>query len=522
MAAIGRQSDQSPDEGDRMYPQIVFNGAVIAPSEIERRATQLAARLSAAGLYEGDVVGVMMRNQPAYLEIMLACNLIGVYYCSINWHFKSAEAGYILKDSGAKMLFIQDVFLDQIGGLEALGGIRPIVIASEASSSVSSAGRASDYVSFREGACDGAYIAGEPRGPMTYTSGSTGRPKGVRRLPLDPASRPAQIAKRDEVSRHVFGIAPDSRCFIAAPLYHSAPFSYATFAAAQGATIFLEERFDEARLLDLIETERLSHLYLVPTMYQRLLRLPEEKRAGRDLSSVQFVASTGSPCGPELKRQMIEWWGPVINETYASTETGYVTAIGSHDALRKPGSAGRLLPHAELKILGDDGSPRGVGEIGLIYAVQRAYPDFTYANNQAARAAIDNGGLITLGDMGYLDEEGFLFICDRKNDMVISGGVNIYPAEIEAAINELAGVRDSAVFGIPDAEFGEALAAAIQLAPLSEVTEADVREHLRERIANYKVPKRIDFYPELPREDTGKIFKRRLRDPFWQQAGRSI
>jgi long-chain acyl-CoA synthetase len=163
-----------------------------------------------------------------------------------------------------------------------------------------------------------------------------------------------------------------------------------------------------------------------------------------------------------------------------------------------------------------------VGEIGLIYAVQRAYPDFTYANNQAARAAIDNGGLITLGDMGYLDEEGFLFICDRKNDMVISGGVNIYPAEIEAAINELAGVRDSAVFGIPDAEFGEALAAAIQLAPLSEVTEADVREHLRERIANYKVPKRIDFYPELPREDTGKIFKRRLRDPFWQQAGRSI
>jgi long-chain acyl-CoA synthetase len=505
-----------------MYPQIVFNGAVIAPSEVERRATRLAARLSEEGLREGDVVGVMMRNRPAYLEIMLACNLIGVYYCSINWHFKSAEAGYILKDCGAKVLFIQDIFLEQIGGIEALEGIKPIVIAAEASSTLQGDSRLTDYISYREGANSAGYLAGEPRGPMTYTSGSTGRPKGVRRLPLDPASRPAQISMRDEVSRAVFGIAPDSRCFIAAPLYHSAPFSYATFAAAQGATIFLEERFDESRLLDLIEAEHVSHLYLVPTMYQRLLRLPEEKRTGRDLSSVQFVASTGSPCGAELKRQMISWWGPVINETYASTETGYVTAIGSDDALRKPGSAGRLLPYAELRIVGDDGSAKGVGEIGLIYALQRAYPDFTYANNQAARAAIDRDGLVTLGDMGYLDEEGFLFICDRRNDMVISGGVNIYPAEIEAVINELSGVKDSAVFGIPDAEFGEALAAAIQLAPASQLTESDVREHLRERIANYKVPKRIDFHTELPREDTGKIFKRRLRDPFWQQAGRSI
>ena len=505
-----------------MYPQIVFNGAVVAPSEIERRATRLARRLSESGLKEGEVVGVMMRNQPAYLEIMLACNLIGVYYCSINWHFKTAEAGYILQDSGCKILFLQDIFLEQIGGVEALGDIKPIVIGSEASASMANAGRITDYMSYREGVSSADFVAGEPRGPMTYTSGSTGRPKGVRRLPLDPASRPAKLQMRDEVSRAVFGIAPDSRCFIAAPLYHSAPFSYATFAAAQGATIFLEERFDEARLLDLIEKERLSHLYLVPTMYQRLLRLPEEKRRDRDLSSVQFVASTGSPCGAELKRQMIAWWGPVINETYASTETGYVTAIGSDDALRKPGSAGRLLPHAQLKILGDDGSAKGIGEIGLIYAAQHAYPDFTYANNDAARAAIDQDGLVTLGDMGYLDEEGFLFVCDRRNDMVISGGVNIYPAEIEAVINELQGVKDSAVFGIPDAEFGEALAAAIQLAPASQVTEADVRQHLRERMANYKVPKRIDFHAELPREDTGKIFKRRLRDPFWQQAGRSI
>ncbi len=505
-----------------MTSTIVFNGVPIPGAEMARRADRLARRLYQDGMREGDVLAVMLRNDPAYIEAMLACNLLGLYCCSINWHFKAEEAGYILKDSGARALVVHDTFVEQIGGAAALEGLRVLVVPSQ---SEAPAFGSADFLSlddFREADVMVDLPAAEPRGAMTYTSGSTGKPKGVRRLPLAAESKATMVAWRDEVSRLVFGITPSSSCYIAAPLYHSAPFSYAAFAAAQAATIYLESRFDEARLLNMIEAHRLSHLYLVPTMYQRLMRLPADQRSKRDTSSVEFVASTGSPCGEELKRSMIEWWGPVFNEAYASTETGYITLIGSKDALRKPGSAGQVLPHAELKILDDQGAEKPGGELGLIYALQRAYPDFTYANDANARAQIERHGLVTLGDMGYVDDEGFLFVCDRRNDMVISGGVNIYPAEIEAVINQLAGVVDSAVFGIPDAEFGEALAAAIQLTPHSRLTTAEVQEHLRERIANYKVPKHIDFHTELPREDTGKIFKRRLREPFWQSAGRTI
>jgi long-chain acyl-CoA synthetase len=257
-------------------------------------------------------------------------------------------------------------------------------------------------------------------------------------------------------------------------------------------------------------------------MYVRLLRLPAETKKRYDLSSMRFVASTGSPCPAEVKRAMIEWWGPVFNESYAASELGYVTAISSAEALRKPGAAGRPFGRATVRILDNDGRELPQGKVGLIYARQPAYPDFTYNNNPEARRQIERDGLLSLGDMGFIDEDGYLYVCDRASDMVISGGVNIYPAEIEAALAMMPGVRDCAVFGIPDEEFGEALAAAVQCEPGFSLPAEEVRRYLAERIASYKVPRVITFHAELPREESGKIFKRRLRAPYWEKSGRRI
>jgi long-chain acyl-CoA synthetase len=252
---------------------------------------------------------------------------------------------------------------------------------------------------------------------MVYTSGTTGLPKGIRREP----PTPQQVTDLMAVTRLALGIEPGMRALLSAPLYHSAPTSYAVQSMLVDAQLVLEPRFDAERTLQLIESLRLTHLYLVPTMYVRLLGLPEAVRRRYDLSSVRYVGSTGSPCPVEVKRRMIDWWGPVFHEAYAASELGWVTHIDSADSLRKPGSAGRALPGVTLKVLSEDGVELPAGEVGLLHARAKAMPDFTYANNDAARRRLERDGLWTLGDMGYLDHEGFAFIVDRKNDMVIFG-----------------------------------------------------------------------------------------------------
>jgi long-chain acyl-CoA synthetase len=325
-----------------------------------------------------------------------------------------------------------------------------------------------------------------------------------------------------ELYRTVLGIEPGMRALVSAPLYHSAPNLYGMQALLAGELLAVEPRFDAEATLALIERHRLTNLYLVPTMYVRLLKLAPEVRRRYDIASVRFISSTGSPCASEVKRAMIDWFGPVITETYASSETGHITFIDSHAWLKRPGSVGRALGEGVVKILDDDGRELPPGKIGLIYCRQPAYPDFTYTNDRAARDAIERDGLWSVGDMGYLDADGYLYIADRKSDMVISGGVNIYPAEIEAVLMTLPAIADCAVFGIPDAEFGEALAAAVQLRPDQKSSEKEVQDFLRERIANYKVPRAVTFHDALPREDSGKIFKRLLREPYWAKAGRRI
>jgi long-chain acyl-CoA synthetase len=452
----------------------------------------------------------MLRNIPAFVDIIQGCRIAGAYYCQINWHFKRDEAGYILADCDAKVLFVQPDLLAEIAAAVP-SHVQVIIVGADTA-------QGDDFDNWLAAEAPYAGPPRTPRGHMAYTSGTTGRPKGVRRLPLSPE----QQALSAQVTKEVLGIYPGVRSLLSAPLYHSAPSSFAQQSLLQGELFVLEEKFDAEATLALIERHRIDTVYLVPVMYVRLLRLPAEVRARYDLSSLTFVASTGSPCAPEVKRAMIDWLGPVIHEAYASSETGYITVMKPQDAARKPGSAGRAVGRAKIRILDDAGRELATGEIGTIYAHQPAYSEFTYHGNEAARRAIERDGLASVGDMGYLDDEGFLYVCDRASDMVISGGVNIYPAEIEHVLITLPGIADCAVVGIPDEEFGEALAAQVVAEAGVTLDAETIRRELGLRIAGFKVPRRIDIVAALPRDDNGKVQKRRIRDAYWSGKARRI
>ncbi len=510
-----------------MKPTLLFTDEQLDGEAFFERTMRAAGALASIGIGPGDVVALMLRNEPVMLELMLAARWLGARWCPVNWHFKSAEVGHVLRDSGAKALVAHADLLAQIdGGIPAgmpVFAVQPHAFTRQAhrlpAGPIAVAATIRDWPVFRDDAGSGAAPAQQPPGSaMVYTSGTTGLPKGIQRAPAT-AGHQAALARHMAI---VLGIEPGMRALISAPIYHSAPSSYVAQCALNDARLRIEPRFDAERTLQLIEAERLTHLYLVPTMYVRLLGLPEAVRQRYDLGSVKFVASTGSPCAPEIKRRMIDWWGPVFNESYAASELGWVSHIGSEDALRRPGSAGRALPGVEVAVLSDSGEPVPQGEVGLLYARSSAVPDFSYAHDPEARRKLERDGLWTLGDMGYVDANGFIFLVDRQSDMVISGGVNIYPAEIEAALLTLPGVADCAVFGIPDDEFGEALAAVVQPREPGILDEAAVKAHLRNRLASYKVPRLVVFQDQLPREETGKIFKRRLREPYWQGRQRRV
>ena len=510
-----------------MRPTLHFGGEAIAADDFHARMQRSASALAACGIGASDVYALMLHNEPVALELVLAGRWLGARWCMVNWHFKAAEVRHILVDSGAKLFIVHAHLLAAVA--EAIpAGVQVFVVTPEPATRSAfridaNAAAPSDrhrcWIDFRDGTDRPATAqAASPGVAMLYTSGTTGLPKGITRAPATPEQVQATLAS----GRLALGIGPGMRALLSAPMYHAAPQSYALMSALSDAELWLEPRFDAARTLALITAHRLSHTYLVPTMYVRLLALPDDLRAASDVGSMRFVASTGSPCPPDVKRRMIDWWGPVFHEAYAASELGYITHIDSADALRKPGSAGRALPATRIEILGEDGAPSPPGQVGVIYARNAATPDFSYNHNDAARRSLEAHGLWTLGDMGYLDDEGFLFIVDRQSDMVISGGVNIYPAEIEAVLMTMPGVADCVVFGIPDAEFGEALAAAVQPAPGAPLAAPDVQAYLRERIAGFKVPRVVAFHEQLPREDSGKIFKRRLREPYWAGQARRV
>jgi long-chain acyl-CoA synthetase len=446
----------------------------------------------------------------------------------VNWHGKSPEIGYVLHDCGAKAVVAHSDLLPQVAPAVPKGV--PLLVVPTPREVAAAYGIPAERCRCPPGArLWDEWLAGfaplmeAPPGPissMIYTSGTTGHPKGVRRLNLGPQF--ADTAAR--LARDCFGFLPGRplRTVITGPLYHTVPNFCGLYAVREGALAILQPRFDAEELLRLIEQYRITHLHLVPTMFVWLLRLPESVRRRHDLSSLQWVAHGAAPCPADVKRAMIDWWGPIITEYYGGTETGVVTFHTSEEALRKPGTVGRPLPDATVCIYDEAGWELPPGEIGEIYVWLRGMPDFTYHGTPEKRREIERNGLVSIGDLGYLDEDGYLFLCDRRHHMVISGGVNIYPAEIEAALLGFPAVRDCAVFGIPHAEFGETLCAHVEPEPGAVLDEAALRSFLRERLADFKVPRVIRFDTDLPREDSGKIMKRKLRDPYWETTGRRI
>jgi long-chain acyl-CoA synthetase len=495
--------------------------------DLAARALRMAGGLSSAlSVGQGDCVAILMRNDISFLVASYGVIALGAFAVPINWHFKADEVGYVLRDSGAKVLVAHADLFRAVGGAIPRG--LPVLAVETPPEIIAAYGIDPAHAQVPDGIDDFTkWLAAQPpyEGPpppptlsMIYTSGTTGHPKGVKRQAMGAEAQKAT----DAIRNLVFGMKPGCRTAVTGPLYHSAPNAFGLRAGRMAERLVLMPRFEAEELLALIERERIDTMFMVPTMFVRLLKLPAAVRRKYDVSSLRHVIHAAAPCPAEIKQAMIDWWGPVIYEFYGSTESGPVTFVASEEALKKPGTVGRIAPGAEIKIFDEGGRELPQGEAGEIYSRIAAYPDFTYHNLPEKRREIEREGFITSGDVGYFDEDGYLFLCDRKRDMVISGGVNIYPAEIEAVLLTMTSVADCAVFGVPDDEYGEILMAVIEPVNGASVDLAQIRTGLSQKLADYKVPRTIEVRANLPREDSGKIFKRRLRDPYWEGAKQRI
>ncbi|MCP5365927.1 MAG: AMP-binding protein [Hyphomicrobiales bacterium] len=492
----------------------------LARADFDDRILRAASGLRDLGVRPGDAVALLLRNDLPFLEASYAARALGAYAVPINWHLVTPEVAYILGDCAAKVLVVHASLLHAVDGAVP-DGVHVVVVPDTPDI------RAAYHLA--EDVCRppaGArlwdhWLAGyeplsglHPEVPesMIYTSGTTGLPKGVRRWAQTADKAAQMVASR----QRIYGLHEGMRAVVPGPMYHSAPNAYGLLSAKTADLTVIMPRFDPEGLLALIEKHRLTAACMVPTMFVRLMKLSPRVRDRYDISSMRFVIHAAAPCPPDVKRAMIEWWGPVINEFYGSTESAHLTFCTSEEALAKPGTVGRRCPEVILKALDEDGNEQPPGVPGELYGIVPFAPDFVYNNRPEARAEIDRDGLVTCGDVGYFDDDGYLFLCDRKRDMVISGGVNIYPAEIEAVLVGMPEVADCAVFGIPDPEFGEKVMAVVQPQGDAEPDPAAIKAYLRQRLAGYKVPRVIETRASLPRDDSGKIYKRRLRDPYWE------
>ena len=494
-----------------MYP----SGTVVTFGELEARANRLAHLFRDAGLVEGDAVAILMENSQHMHAVMWAARRAGLYYVPINTHLTAAEAAYIIDNSSAKAIVGSGKLADTLAGLEAElpNGLPPVrLVVDGAESSATSASSTLDgWQSYPE--C----VAGLPDTPiddeiegdlLQYSSGTTGRPKGIKRaLPhVPPAEAPGLMAALVSFWMH-----PDAVYLSPAPLYHTAPSVWSMQTQAGGITTVVMEKFDAEGALDAIAKHKVTHGQFVPVMFTRMLKLPEDVRTTYDVSSLQRVMHAAAPCPVDIKKQMIDWWGPIVDEYYASSEAHGSTLIFAEDWLTHPGSVGKPMAGA-VHILDEDGNELPPGQPGEIYF--EGGNDFEYLNDPAkTESSRDPRGWKTVGDIGYLDEEGFLYLTDRRHHMIISGGVNIYPQEAENLLVTHPLVMDAAVFGIPDDEMGQKVKAVVQTVDPADATDEFADEligWLRERLAHYKCPRSLSFEAQLPRTDTGKLFKQEL------------
>ncbi|MEM8903505.1 MAG: AMP-binding protein [Actinomycetota bacterium] len=508
------------------HPALIDERGTTSWAEAESRINRLIHGLRSMGLAAGDTISVVSGNRREWYEVAGAVSHAGIRYVPVNWHWSAAELAYVLENSDSRAMIVEDQFLDLAREALArddapdLGG-RVVVI-----------GEPDDLGTAYEELL-AAHPDDEPDdqglgGPMFYTSGTTGRPKGVASGgPLGGGNAdPAILELIGAGLTGTLDVPADGTTLIVGPVYHSAQWAWSFLPFIAGSTIVSRHRFDPAEMLRLIDEHAVTNIHLVPTQFVRLLRLDDATRTAFDGSSLECVWHGAAPCSPDVKRRMLDWWGPVVHEYYGSTEGSVVTAIRGDEWPDHPTSVGRSLGMVEIHILDDDGGDVETGESGTIWMKNLMGTEFEYhKDKEKTEANRRDGGLFTTGDVGFLDGEGYLHLSDRKIDMIISGGVNIYPAEIEGVLVTHPAVADAAVFGIPNEEFGEEVKGAVKLLdghePSDELADA-IRDHVRGELAGYKVPRSIDFEDDFPRTETGKLYKRLLRDRYWQEAGRSI
>jgi len=494
------------------------DGNEITFGELLADANRLVHGLRALGLEKGDGVAVVLPNGIEMFALYMAAMQAGLYLTPINWHLVGPEIAYIVEDCEAKVFIGHERFADEcrraadevsldderIFALGDVPGFRP-------------------YANLTDGQPDRAPENRTAGAAMHYTSGTTGRPKGVRRA-LSGAD-PETVAGSGGLLG-MFGVkANDDNVHICgSPLYHTAVLAFASSSLHLGHTVVLMDKWSAESMLELIDQYRVTYSHMVPTQFQRLLSLPTEVREAYDVSSLRTMIHAAAPCPVETKRQMLEWWGPVIYEYYAATEGGG-TLVTPEEWLERPGTVGKAWPGAEIRVVDDEGNDLPPGGIGTIYMKLPAAAAFEYFKDKDKTEANRVAGFFTVGDVGYLDEDGYLFLRDRKSDMIISGGANIYPAEIEGELIQHPRIVDVAVFGIPNADWGEEIKAVVQLVPDVEPSDeltTEIMDFARERMGKFKLPRSIEYIEEMPRDPNGKLYKRKLRDPYWEGQERAI
>jgi long-chain acyl-CoA synthetase len=475
---------------------------------MEARANQLAHYFRDHGLVEGDAVAILIENNEHMHTVMWAARRSGLYYVPINTHLTAAEAAYIVDNSAAKAIVGSEALRPLLEGLaEHLPGGLPAVLLSS--------GEVDGWAKYPDAVADlpTTPIDDEMDGDLLqYSSGTTGRPKGIKRdLPhLPPSETPGMMAAL--VS---FWMNPETIYLSPAPLYHTAPSVWSMQAQAGGITTVVLEKFDAEGALDAIQKYGVTHGQFVPVMFTRMLKLPEQVRKSYDVTSLQRVMHAAAPCPVEIKKQMIDWWGPIVDEYYASSEAIGATLISADEWLAHPGSVGKAMTGV-VHILDEEGNDVPAGQAGEIFFEGGA--DFEYLNDSEKTASSrDSHGWKTVGDIGYLDEDGYLYLTDRRHHMIISGGVNIYPQEAENTLVVHPKVMDAAVFGIPDEEMGQSVKGVVQTVDPADATPEFAEEllgWLRDQLSHYKCPRSISFEAQLPRTDTGKLYKQELINKY--------